>query len=142
MSFGGMTQEQARRYKAAKLLVEVGNEMDRQVSKWGVQNHPSYEGLDVFELYFEVDAALAKRICDTRMAGWETDPVSWTDIFLEEVMEALEEARGHNLTALREELIQCAAVALSWVDSIDRNECPECHIENAHKISCGTGHDA
>jgi len=43
--------------------------------------------------------------------------VSWADILLEEVFEALAE---DDPAALRVELIQVAAVAVQWVEAIDR----------------------
>jgi len=102
------------------VLVETGNEMSRQVEKWGVQNHPSYKHFDVLAMRGEyVTAEAAKHLCDSRLNASEC---SWLDILNEEVLEARDEAIAGNTEALREELIQVAAVALSWVQSIDRNE--------------------
>lgn len=103
------------------LLAQVGQEMDRQVAKWGEQNHPSQYGYDVIDCVAHPTAQDAKDLCDGITAGVEQGTLSWTDIFLEEVLEAREEAVSGNLEALKEELIQCAAVALSWVESIERN---------------------
>jgi hypothetical protein len=103
------------------LLAQVGQEMDRQVAKWGEQNHPSSYGYDVLDSVAYPTADDAKYLCDSITTGIEEGVLSWTDIFLEEVLEAREEAVGGNLEALKEELIQCAAVALSWVESIERN---------------------
>lgn len=100
------------------VLDEVGAEMSRQVAKWGIQNHASYSD-DIATDYPNVDAAWAKTVCDRKS---QAGIVSWTDIFLEEVMEAVEEADVNDLEKLRTELVQCAAVAVSWIESIDRNK--------------------
>lgn len=96
-------------------LVEAGAEMSRQVAKWGQQDHPSF----TLQTLNTPDSELAKLVCDNKS---RFGCVSWTDIFLEEVYEAVDEAKAGNLDKLRTELIQCAAVALSWVESIDRNK--------------------
>jgi hypothetical protein len=48
----------------------------------------------------------------------EKGAVTYADIFLEEVGEALAE---HSPARLREELIQVAAVAVAWVEKINRD---------------------
>lgn len=120
-----MTQElltaQFEHYKRQLLLNRVAQEMQRQLDKWGEQNHPSTYGYDVLDSVAHPTADDAKFMCDSITTGMEEGVLSWTDIFLEEVLEAREEAVGGNNEALIEELIQCAAVALSWVQSIQRN---------------------
>ncbi|MNC17034.1 hypothetical protein D3C75_648990 [compost metagenome] len=98
-------------------LAGVHAEMQRQVAKWGQQNHPSYTGNTIIN-EFDTSAQAAKDRCDEKAKRGD---VSWTDIFLEEVMEAVEEAQNGDLEKLRTELVQCAAVAVSWAESIDRN---------------------
>lgn len=44
---------------------------------------------------------------------------SWAHILTEEVAEAIDEARANNTAALREELIQVAAMCVAWVEAID-----------------------
>lgn len=44
----------------------------------------------------------------------------WFVILGEEVGEVAREVYEQNLHALREELIQCAAVCLAWLEDIDR----------------------
>lgn len=108
-----------------ELLARVGQEMERQVAKWGTQNHASTGGYDVLDSCYHYEqrptAQEAKDLCDGLASGEIEGVLTWTDIFLEEVLEAREEAENGNLEALKEELIQCAAVALSWVQSIERN---------------------
>lgn len=105
-----------------ELLARVGQEMERQVAKWGYQNHPSYFLPDVFEVSVEHDIELTteftKALCDERLSAADC---SWQDIMNEELMEARDEAIAGNTEALKTELIQIAAVALSWIESIERN---------------------
>lgn len=102
-------------------LDEVGAEMSRQVNKWGQQDHPSYTmgALSSNLPLVEADGDYFKHHCDEKA---KKGLVSWLDIFLEEVYEAVDEAKAGNLDKLRTELIQCAAVAVSWAESIDRNK--------------------
>lgn len=101
-----------------QVLVEVGDEMDRQLQKWGPQNHASYTPCIASEYNGQIDADSARMVCDSKAAAGN---VSWTDIFLEEVFEAVDEAQQGDLINLRKELVQVAAVACSWIQSIDRN---------------------
>lgn len=126
MAHGGMTMENGGKeylkllfsIKSNKVLEEVFKEMEAQVNKWGEQNHASYTYPDVTECHNFINADEAKIICDSKM---DVGNGSWTDIFLEEALEAVDEAREGNKEMLRIELIQVAAVAVSWVMSIDRN---------------------
>jgi hypothetical protein len=52
----------------------------------------------------------------------ELGVITWADIFEEEVAEALAEV---DLERLREELLQVAAVAVAWVEAIDRRRAHE-----------------
>lgn len=101
-------------------LGEVQAEMQRQVAKWGVQEHVSYTmGALASSLpLVEADGDYFKFHCDKKA---ENGTLSWLDIFLEEVFETADEAKKKDLAKVRAELIQCAAVAMSWVESIDRN---------------------
>lgn len=99
-------------------LAGVEAEMKRQVAKWGQQNHYSYT-INTVMNEVEISADAAKARCDEKA---KKGLVSWTDIFLEEVFEAFDEAKKGNLENLRTELVQCAAVAVSWIESIDRNK--------------------
>lgn len=137
----------ARRIHA---LFEVGAEMERQIDKWGVQEHPSWKYADVFMLRNALGVTQtmpltehAKQVCDVRMNPLVGIDVSWQDILNEEFLEARDEAIKGDLISLREELIQVAAVALSWVGSIDRetNRCLECELTGgAHEDNCSLNH--
>lgn len=99
-------------------LDDAKAEMARQIAKWGVQDHPSYTPATVFEIGTAI-AEDAKRFCDRKATS---GIVSWTDIFAEEVLEAIEEAIKGDWEKLDTELVQCIAVAQSWRESLNRNK--------------------
>lgn len=88
---------------------EVFEERTRQDKKWGEQNHPDGTGS-----VFESEASFFRGVCDS---AHEKGQNNWLNILREEVYEAFAESSVENL---RKELIQVAAVAVSWVGSIDR----------------------
>jgi hypothetical protein len=90
-------------------LAQVRNERIAQDIKWGQQNHP-----DGTNLRFEERANAARVMAD--IAADEGN-LTWADILLEEVYEALAETDNADLRA---ELIQVAAVCVAWVEAIDR----------------------
>lgn len=100
----------AREVNTARVLHAVGDERRRQDEKWGEQNPPDGTGGTQLE-----DKATLQRAKTNRVfrAGQGT----WRDILEEEVAEALAE---RDPGALREELVQVAAVAVAWVEAIDR----------------------
>lgn len=98
-------------------LGEVLAERVRQDTKWGQQNHPDGTGPYVsFAMgpCYMIDAAENAR---ARCQGNALGEDNWRDILLEEVFEALAEG---DRDGLRRELIQVAAVAVAWVEAIDR----------------------
>ena len=98
------------------IIRDLANERLRQDAKWGIQNHPNGTGMTV-----DRDRAdKARHVCDVM---FRSGMGSWRDILHEEVQEAFAE---HDPVKLREELIQVAAVALAWVENIDRGDQPEC----------------
>jgi hypothetical protein len=103
------------------VLDEISKEMQSQVRRWGIQSHPHWTrtyGI-VGEPLKSTDSL--KSQCSYKGMGVDGyPPLSWTDILLEEVGEARDEARSKNLMLLRKELIQVAAVAASWIEAIDR----------------------
>lgn len=83
-------------YQQNKIVQDVLDERERQDDKWGVQNH-----LDL----------------------------TWNAILMEEAGEAAQEiltqsfgAAGNGHGDLREELVQIAAVAVAWIEAIDRRK--------------------
>ncbi len=97
-----------------QVLDEIVAERVRQEDRWGESNHPdTYPHFH----YWMAPAERFKEITDGRARA---GVCSYTDVLLEEVAEAIDEARAGNKRALREELIQVAAVAVKWVEKIDR----------------------
>lgn len=96
------------------VLRAVAEEREAQDAKWGVQNHP-----DIYRsLYYPIESAeKAKALTDVRA---KVKQISYADILLEEVAEAIEAAMEGNKNALIDELVQVAAVAVAWVEKIDR----------------------
>lgn len=92
------------------VLREVAVERRDQDECWGEQNYPDGTGGSARRK----DARLAKEAENRAFAHGEG---TWRHILTEEVAEAFAEG---NPTTLREELIQVAAVAVAWVEAIDR----------------------
>jgi hypothetical protein len=92
------------------VLNEVYQERRRQDDQWGVQDHP-----DGTALRNHIDAAQAKIECEEarRIYGVPT----WMHILQEEAYEAFAEEEP---AQIRAELIQVAAVAVAWIEAIDR----------------------
>ena len=94
----------------SKVIHEVYAERVAQEAKWGEQNHP--DGTSWDDWAFQRDYARTE--CDTAHQAGEG---TWRHILLEEVLEAFAE---DDPDKLRAELIQVAAVAVAWVEAIDR----------------------
>lgn len=100
------------RYGAFSIVSEIAEEMKRQVSLWGIQEHPNGTGLEVEKEFLTGVRELVK---DAEKDG----KISWYLVLLEEFAEA---AAEEDQWKLRKELIQVAAVAATWVQAIDRDE--------------------
>lgn len=111
-----------------QVLADVLAERARQDAKWGEQNHrdgtgPRRTPLDRIgaqldgPLEYETAQHLANAAKEATDVHAKRGTVTWTDILLEEVFEALAEGDS---TRLRAELIQVAAVAVQWAEAIDR----------------------
>lgn len=105
------------------VLEEVAAERARQDAKWGVQNHP--DDHDDSWWFGRTDHDAASRRCqeyeiptDVRAKFLCRSIGTWPAILVEEVAEAVS-AIGAD-AALRAELVQVAAVAVAWVEAIDR----------------------
>jgi hypothetical protein len=92
------------------VLREVAAEREAQDEKWGEQNHPNGTGGDVRQ--FQAD--MARAITDAKS---QVGTVTYSDILTEEFYEALAEDDPRKLRA---ELVQVAAVAVAWIEKIDR----------------------
>lgn len=91
------------------VLADIGDERERQFTKWGPQHHP--DGTSV--LLYSDARERARALCDRRA---EKGIVTWSDILREEFFEAMAEV---DPAALRKELVQIGAVAAAWVEDID-----------------------
>ncbi len=88
----------------------VLSERERQHAKWGEQNHPDGTG----SIVAIGNATLARESCEGAFARGEG---TYLHILLEEVAEAFAES---DPVKLRAELVQVAAVAVAWIETIDR----------------------
>lgn len=109
------------------VLVEVRMERHRQDAKWGEANHPDGTGAmcirdgrpvaDPIILEVRRERAQADRqACDEAACAGR---LTWRHILREEVSEACAE---DDPAKLRAELVQVAAVAVKWIEAIDRRE--------------------
>lgn len=114
---------------------DIRAERARQDAKWGEQNHPDGTGPLVVALYDAASLApnpeggtlnsftlaraawLAQAFTHATNVKAREGGVTWRDILLEEVFEAMAEDDEEEL---RRELIQVAAVASQWAEAIDR----------------------
>jgi hypothetical protein len=98
---------------------DVRREREAQTDKWGEQNHPDGTGP---EYGIGQDQAHAWReVCQLAAAN---GTLTWRHVIQEEFFEALAE---EDPDKLRTELIQVAAVAMTWVEAIDRRKAKEKH---------------
>lgn len=99
-----------------RVYVEIEAERLRQEAKWGEQNHPDGTG----DVCHQAEAHYRRTRAD---AAAQAGTLTWKDIALEEVWEALAE---RDPSKLRAELIQALAVGVAWVEAIDRR--PVAHL--------------
>lgn len=111
-----------------EVAADVRAERARQDTRWGIQDHPdgsgpmlhALTGIDATCDYY-LDHATGRQLASAAQVATmnraERGIVSWADILLEEVFEALAE---EDPVRLRAELIQVAAVAQQWASAIDR----------------------
>ena len=113
-----------------KILAEISAERTRQDEKWGEQNHPVLDqvllnrpggcsGLRMADQYEIPTEIRAKALCNIRA---ERGDVTWMHILVEEVAEVV--GCMQDETAMREELIQTAAVCVAMVECLDRKHAP------------------
>lgn len=100
-------------------LVEVAAERRAQEARWGVQNHPDVFG-EVHATEIEDAEIHLDYIRDTVDRDHEQGTGDFFGILHEEFLEVRVEALKGDKAALRTELIQVAAVAVAWVEKLDR----------------------
>lgn len=107
---------------ASAVLKEVAAERERQNAKWGEQNHPNGTGPAKLPMPYGSGswsaAVAAERLTLLTNCAAQIGQVTYLHILREEVFEAFAE---EDPAKLRAELIQVAAVAVQWVQKIDRD---------------------
>lgn len=101
-----------------RVLSDIIGERSRQVAQFGEQHWPdgTAPGLGAWGRYGAwEDQANEARSATQRAAA--KDSLTWRHILTEEVYEAFAE---NDPAKLRAELIQVAAVAVAWIEAIDR----------------------
>jgi hypothetical protein len=105
---------------------EIHQERKRQDEKWGVQNHPILDPLlieknaspeRVCSEYEIPTEDRAKELCEK---NFKRKTGTYMHILVEEISEVA--SCGKDVKALREELIQTAAVTIAMIQSLDRNQ--------------------
>ncbi|XVU25784.1 hypothetical protein ACQPZJ_01630 [Actinoplanes sp. CA-054009] len=96
------------------VLAEIAAERAAQDEQWGEQNHP--DGTEF--LSYWTDAQVAREASQKADAG---GMLTWGHV-LREVYEALAEAAPADV---RHKLVQVAAVAVAWIEAIDRRTAAE-----------------
>ena len=99
------------------VLAEIRAERARQDAKWGEQNHPDGTGPEMEMLPGWKAGELADAARNSCQVRAQMDIVTWSDIFAEEACEALAE---YDPAKLRAELVQVGALAIAWIQAIDR----------------------
>jgi hypothetical protein len=129
------------------VLAQVAAERAAQTAKHGDQSHvPSGTGPqttpvaeivrgdanEIVNRHFAFGLANQARAATNAHAA--AGAVTFADILLEEVFEALAES---DPARLRAELVQVAAVAVQWVEAIDRRGCTRCNAARHLCPGCG-----
>lgn len=110
------TEDQARpaqdMQRLSRVLAEVAGERARQDARWGVSNHPDGTGRFASKAAVEIARTSCKFAFSQGMG-------SWHHIMDEAVAKAFAQTAGGTLRA---RLIDVAAVAVAWVEDIDRRQ--------------------
>lgn len=93
------------------VLDEVAAERQRQDERWGQQDHPDHPRGEAWAALGRLLEAQARATLRT------TGGLSWSAVMAEEIGEAWNALDGADLRA---ELVQVAAVAVAWIEAIDR----------------------
>lgn len=100
------------------VMSEIAAERTRQDQKWGEQNHPNGTGPQHVWVFTGPAEHVATATRDEANHQAQQGKLTWLDIQLEELAEAFAE---DNPAKLRAELVQVAAVAVAWIEAIDRS---------------------
>lgn len=110
MSLSNELKKRIRSGIRKAVLFDVNAERDKQEEKWGEQHLPDGTYGD------SLSARKANLFRDRCNSATEDGTLTWRDILLEEVYEALAES---DPVKLRNELVQSAAVLVAWIEDID-----------------------
>lgn len=114
------------------IIDEVIREREAQHAKWGEQNHPDGTGPNLVWAYTG-PASYVRETARSECQRLSSEGlVTFADILIEEVAEALAEDDPY---ALRAELIQVAAVAAQWIEKIDRDNAQESEAETVERMA-------
>lgn len=108
------------------VFTEITIEMLNQIEKWGEQNHPCLDqtllnrnggcSIERMTLEYEIPTEnRAKLLCDS---AFKRGQVTYAHIAIEEMSEVVS---AFDIHKRRVELIQLAAVCVSWIEKIDRD---------------------
>jgi hypothetical protein len=100
----------SRWFATSDVLNDVSDEREAQFDQWGDQSLPFGTGGDDMAFL----ARYYREVCQRNAAY---GAVTWADVLLEEVYEALSEA---DPVKLKDELVQVAAVAVQIIEYINR----------------------
>ena len=101
------------------ILQEISRERNKQDEKWKEQNHPIVDNSYVSDgMSLRYGLPSEKRVKELYDSLSKRGELTWGDIVVEELVEAL---CAPNKELMREELIQCAAVVVAMIESLDRN---------------------
>lgn len=93
---------------------DIRAERVRQVDKWGIHDWPDGWGYGLARY----QAESSRVACDE---AFEQGRGTWRHILNEEVLEVFAET---DTARIRAELVQVAAVAVQWIEAIDRRTTP------------------
>jgi hypothetical protein len=101
------------------IFAEIHDERRRQDARWGQQNHLSvhFKPRSLTPSPGQSMLPVESEIKDLNALRAKKGTVTWSDIITEEVVEAV---CADNELERRAELVQVAAVAIAWIECIDR----------------------
>lgn len=135
-----------RTYVTLDVLNEVLQERRDQYAKHGEQDHPSF-----YQVFLDAPAATEPEWMTERYGlptaaharnatefARSRGNLNWAHILVEELAEAIE-AGVSSEQQLRDELVQIAAVAVAWIESLDRSQSLRVYQGAAEQDTAGGG---
>jgi hypothetical protein len=118
------TIEKKIKHLEQKLIIaEILEERGRQIEKFGIQNYPILDPMllhrDGIRMCVEYEIPSEKRAKQKLEIQLERNKLTYMHVLIEEVSEACE--CGSDVQSLKTELIQCAAVIIGMLESLERN---------------------